>query len=156
MLFAHLCCYFMSTWTCISVSDFLQIRVKHMISQGVVEQTPFASGHSRANMTFSGRSLETNTDNLLRMVESKYFAVKPASINMPLKFYYWNCFQVSYCENDVDCRRLLQLIHFGEKFDSLNCQKTCDNCSKNQSYVDKDVTEIAKQLVRVSEFDLIY
>lgn len=59
-----------------------------MISQGVVEQTPFPSGHSRANMTFSGRSLETNTDNLLRMVESKYFAVKPASINMPLKFYY--------------------------------------------------------------------
>ncbi|KAA0038980.1 ATP-dependent DNA helicase Q-like 4A isoform X5 [Cucumis melo var. makuwa] len=24
---------------------------------------------------------------------------------------------VSYCENDVDCRRLLQLVHFGEKFD---------------------------------------
>lgn len=103
-----------------SYSDY--IRVKHMISQGVVE-SPFASGHSRANMTFSGRSLETNTDNLLRMV--------------------------SYCENDVDCRRLLQLIHFGEKFDSLNCQKTCDNCSKNQSYIDKDVTEIARQLVEL-------
>lgn len=64
-------------------------------------------------------------------------------------------FQVSYCENDVDCRRLLQLIHFGEKFDSFNCQKTCDNCSKNLSCVEKDVTEIAKQLVRIFLF-IIY
>ncbi|KAH6766488.1 DNA helicase [Perilla frutescens var. hirtella] len=104
-----------------SYSDY--IRVKHMISQGVVEQTPFASGHSRTNMTSSGRLLETNSENLLRMV--------------------------SYCENDADCRRLLQLIHFGEKFDSLNCRKTCDNCSKNQSYVEKDATEIAKQLVEL-------
>lgn len=57
-------------------------------------------------------------------------------------------FQVSYCENDVDCRRLLQLLHFGEKFDSTHCQKTCDNCCKTRSSVDKDVTDIAKQLVR--------
>ncbi|KAG8368802.1 hypothetical protein BUALT_Bualt15G0084600 [Buddleja alternifolia] len=104
-----------------SYSDY--IRVKHMISQGVVEQTPFSSRYSRASSAPSGRLLETNTENLLRMV--------------------------SYCENDVDCRRLLQLIHFGEKFDSLTCQKTCDNCSKNQSCVEKDVTEIAKQLVEL-------
>ncbi|KAL6517738.1 hypothetical protein OROMI_033439 [Orobanche minor] len=104
-----------------SYSDY--IRVKHMISQGSVEQTPFSSGYNRANTASSGRLLETNTENLLRMV--------------------------SYCENDVDCRRLLQLIHFGEKFDSLNCQKTCDNCSKNQSFVEKDVTVIANQLVEL-------
>ncbi|GFP99215.1 ATP-dependent DNA helicase q-like 4a [Phtheirospermum japonicum] len=88
-----------------SYSDY--IRVKHMISQGAAEQTPFPSKYNRANTAPSG----------------------------------------SYSENDVDCRRLLQLIHFGEKFDSLTCQKTCDNCSKNQSFVEKDVTEIAKQLV---------
>ena len=57
-------------------------------------------------------------------------------------------FQVSYCENDVDCRRLLQLVHFGEKFDSGRCGKTCDNCSKVQSFIEKDCTLIAKQLVR--------
>ena len=57
-------------------------------------------------------------------------------------------FQVSYCENDVDCRRLLQLLHFGENFDSVHCKKTCDNCCKIKSFVDKDVTNIAKQLVR--------
>lgn len=46
----------------------MQIRVKHMISQGGVEQTPFASGRSRINTTSSGRLLETNTENVLRMV----------------------------------------------------------------------------------------
>lgn len=55
--------------------------------------------------------------------------------------------QVSYCENDVDCRRLLQLAHFGEKFDSSTCQKTCDNCLRVTSFVEKDVTGIAKELV---------
>lgn len=104
-----------------SYSDY--IRVKHMISQGAVEQSPFSNGYNRINMANSGRVLETNTDNLLRMV--------------------------SYCENDVDCRRLLQLVHFGEKFDSNNCGKTCDNCLKIKSFVEKDVTEIAKQLVEL-------
>ncbi|XWS67950.1 hypothetical protein CRYUN_Cryun04dG0048600 [Craigia yunnanensis] len=102
-----------------SYSDY--IRVKHMISQGVAEQSPLVTGYSRFNN--SGRILETNTENLLRMV--------------------------SYCENDVDCRRLLQLLHFGEKFDSGHCKKTCDNCCKIKSFVDKDVTNIAKQLVEL-------
>ncbi|MED6207360.1 hypothetical protein PIB30_035063 [Stylosanthes scabra] len=104
-----------------SYSDY--IRVKHMISQGAIEQTSMTYGYNRSNMTNSGRILETNIENLLRMV--------------------------SYCENDVDCRRLLQLAHFGEKFDSSTCQKTCDNCSKITSFIEKDVTEIAKQLVEL-------
>ncbi|XAR56334.1 DNA helicase [Bertholletia excelsa] len=104
-----------------SYSDY--IRVKHMITQGAVEQSPLPSGYNRTNLPNSGRILETNTENLRRMV--------------------------SYCENDVDCRRILQLIHFGEKFNSSNCKKTCDNCSKNKSFIEKDVTEIAKQLVEV-------
>ncbi|KAI4296227.1 hypothetical protein L6164_036202 [Bauhinia variegata] len=103
-----------------SYSDY--IRVKHMISQGAIEQSPF-TGYGRANMINSGRILETNTENLLRMV--------------------------SYCENDVDCRRLLQLAHFGEKFDSATCKKTCDNCLKIKSFIEKDVTETAKQLVEL-------
>lgn len=57
--------------------------------------------------------------------------------------------QVSYCENDVDCRRLLQLIHFGEKFDPSLCARTCDNCLKESGWVEKDVTNIARQLVSV-------
>jgi hypothetical protein len=46
----------------------LQIRVKHMISQGAVEQSPLASGYNRFNVANPGRILETNTENLLRMV----------------------------------------------------------------------------------------
>ncbi|XBI92361.1 hypothetical protein VPH35_029441 [Triticum aestivum] len=56
---------------------------------------------------------------------------------------------VSYCENDVDCRRLLQLIHFGETFDPSHCSKTCDNCKKGLRWIEKDVTNIAKQLVEL-------
>ncbi|XP_055816296.1 ATP-dependent DNA helicase Q-like 4A isoform X2 [Solanum dulcamara] len=104
-----------------SYSDY--IRVKHMISQGSVEQSPFGSGYGRSNVAASGRNLETNVENLLRMV--------------------------SYCENEVDCRRLLQLIHFGEKFESTNCRKTCDNCCKIQNSIEKDVTDVAKQLVEL-------
>lgn len=39
-----------------------------MISQGVAEQSPFTPGHNRFNVANSGRVLETNTENLLRMV----------------------------------------------------------------------------------------
>ncbi|KAJ0800851.1 putative DNA helicase [Helianthus annuus] len=103
-----------------SYSDY--IRVKYMLSYGAAEQTPFTYGQPRTGSTNSGR-LETNSENLLRMV--------------------------SYCENDIDCRRFLQLVHFGEKFDCSNCKKTCDNCSNTRTLVDKDVTMIAKQLVEL-------
>ncbi|KAG8064528.1 hypothetical protein GUJ93_ZPchr0004g38868 [Zizania palustris] len=96
-------------------SDY--IRLKHMVTQGVVEQVTSASGGGSCHE----QALETHKDNLLRMV--------------------------SYCENDVDCRRLLQLIHFGEMFDPSCCGKTCDNCLKELRWVEKDVTNIARQLV---------
>ncbi|GJN18956.1 hypothetical protein PR202_gb06177 [Eleusine coracana subsp. coracana] len=57
--------------------------------------------------------------------------------------------QVSYCENDVDCRRLLQLIHFGEMFDPSLCAKTCDNCLKELRWVERDVTDFSRQLVEL-------
>lgn len=104
-----------------SYSDY--IRVKHMLSHGSMEQSSFASGYPRSTPSYSGRVLETNTENLLRMV--------------------------SYCENEVDCRRFLQLVHFGEKFDPLSCNKTCDNCLKTHTLVDKDVTQIAQHLVEL-------
>ncbi|KAG6525426.1 ATP-dependent DNA helicase Q-like 4A isoform X1 [Zingiber officinale] len=104
-----------------SYSDY--IRVKHMLTQGVIEQSPLTSTARRNSLASSDRVLETNVENLLRMV--------------------------SYCENDVDCRRLLQLMHLGEKFDPNNCKRTCDNCSKMLTWVDKDVTDIAIQLVEL-------
>ncbi|XP_056852506.1 ATP-dependent DNA helicase Q-like 4A isoform X1 [Raphanus sativus] len=98
------------------------IRVKHMISQGGgVDQSPMASGYNR--VASSARLLETNSENLHRMLR--------------------------YCENEVDCRRFLQLVHFGEKFDSTNCKNTCDNCCSSHSLIDKDVTLITRQLVEL-------
>ncbi|XP_019085268.1 PREDICTED: LOW QUALITY PROTEIN: ATP-dependent DNA helicase Q-like 4B [Camelina sativa] len=102
-----------------SYTDY--IRVKSMISQGGLGQGHMTTGYNRK--ASSGRMLESNTENLLRMV--------------------------SYCENEVDCRRFLQLVHLGEKFDSTNCKNTCDNCSSSKNLIEKDVTLIARQLVEL-------
>ncbi|KAF8685971.1 hypothetical protein HU200_043897 [Digitaria exilis] len=96
------------------------IRVRHMLTQGVAEQAAAPRG---GYPNSHEQALKTHKDNLLRMV--------------------------SYCENDVDCRRLLQLIHFGERFDPSLCAKTCDNCLKDLQWVEKDVTNIARQLVEL-------
>ncbi|EGC37811.1 hypothetical protein DICPUDRAFT_5670, partial [Dictyostelium purpureum] len=58
---------------------------------------------------------------------------------------------VSYCENDTDCRRSLQLSYFGEKFDKSKCGKTCDNCSLDSPISEKDVTQEAKEIVKIVE-----
>ncbi|KAF9602134.1 hypothetical protein IFM89_025179 [Coptis chinensis] len=46
------------------------IRVKHMISQGALEQSSFSSGSRRFSLANSDRALETNIENLLRMVQT--------------------------------------------------------------------------------------
>ncbi|XP_062218159.1 ATP-dependent DNA helicase Q-like 4A isoform X2 [Phragmites australis] len=96
------------------------IRLRHMLTQGVAEQPAAPRGGYSSSHE---QALETHKENLLHMV--------------------------SYCENDVDCRRLLQLIHFGEMFDPSLCAKTCDNCLKELRWVEKDVTNIARQLVEL-------
>ena len=53
----------------------------------------------------------------------------------------------AYCENDIDCRRVLQLKHFGEIFDPKNCNKTCDNCQNNKDTIDIDYTSNAKKFI---------
>ena len=35
---------------------------------------------------------------------------------------------VEFCENEVDCRRVMSLRYFGETFDRNECNMTCDNC----------------------------
>uniref|UniRef100_A0ACD5UQL9 Uncharacterized protein n=3 Tax=Avena sativa TaxID=4498 RepID=A0ACD5UQL9_AVESA len=100
-------------------SDY--IRVKHMITQGSAEQV--TSRPHGGSLSSHVQALQTHKENLLSMV--------------------------SYCENDVDCRRLLQLIHFGETFDPSHCAKTCDNCLKGLRWIEKDVTNIARELVEL-------
>ena len=41
--------------------------------------------------------------------------------------------QVSYCEEVLDCRRVMIMAHFGEaSFSARLCQRTCDNCQNAQ------------------------
>eukprot|EP00850_Spirogloea_muscicola_P013253 SM000089S23809 [mRNA] locus=s89:136313:144650:+ [translate_table: standard] len=112
-------------------SDY--IRLKHMLTEGATEQgsaggtggnswSRSSNGGSRGSPTANAQ-LEKNLENLLRMV--------------------------SYCENEVDCRRSLQLVYFGEKFDPASCRRTCDNCSKDLQYAVHNVSDAALQLVKL-------
>ncbi|KAK8964335.1 ATP-dependent DNA helicase Q-like 4A [Platanthera guangdongensis] len=73
----------------------MKIRVNYMLTQGVQEQSSFGAGSRRSLPACTDRVLETNIENLFCMV--------------------------NYCENDSDCGCLLQLIHFGEKFNPSDC-----------------------------------
>ncbi|CAH8533727.1 unnamed protein product [Heterobilharzia americana] len=64
---------------------------------------------------------------------------------------------VSYCENQIDCRRKQMLSHFGEAFDAVDCGIIvgclCDNCqmSDRRRLEHRDVTEDAVKVVRAVE-----
>ena len=54
------------------------------------------------------------------------------------------CQQVSYCEEHVDCRRVMIMAHFGElNFAARHCHKTCDNCQKSSeaNHETRDMTQ---------------
>ena len=49
---------------------------------------------------------------------------------------------VEYCEEQFQCRRVLALEYFDEKFDSKDCNLMCDNCKKNLASIEKDCTKV--------------
>jgi bloom syndrome protein len=57
----------------------------------------------------------------------------------------------NYCENEVECRRALQLEHFGEKFDKINCNKTCDNCRDPRPIIRIDYSKEAKEFLELGK-----
>lgn len=96
-----------------------------MLTQGAAELGSTGSSFRNHN-TVTSNQLSTNLDNLNRMI--------------------------GYCQNDIDCRRSLQLAHFGEMdFDVSSCKGTCDNCARmgNSGSVEEDVSETARQLVQL-------
>jgi RecQ family ATP-dependent DNA helicase len=55
---------------------------------------------------------------------------------------------VSYCEATT-CRRAILIQHFGEAFNEKDCNKGCDNCMDQGEIVSEDVTDDARNLLRV-------
>ena len=64
----------------------------------------------------------------------KHFIDKEASSGLRVqKIHHENLSKmIDYCENRSDCRRVMQLNHFGEVFDRNQCiinkETACDNC----------------------------
>eukprot|EP00466_Bigelowiella_natans_P005204 jgi/Bigna1/36810/e_gw1.16.13.1 len=58
---------------------------------------------------------------------------------------------VSYCENNVDCRRALTLRYFGEIFDPKRCDRGCDNCSMSSKTIQRDITSDAIKILDLIE-----
>jgi superfamily II DNA helicase RecQ len=62
---------------------------------------------------------------------------------------------IQFCENTIDCRRHLVLHYFGEKFDSANCNKTCDNCLEKKDFTRVDKTADAKVVISLGNNALL-
>ena len=50
---------------------------------------------------------------------------------------------VDYCEEQFQCRRVIALEYFDEKFDSKYCNQMCDNCNKNLNCEKRDCTKLS-------------
>ena len=58
---------------------------------------------------------------------------------------------IQYCENKVDCRRVLVLQYFGEKFDKTECNRTCDNCERTTKVTIIDRTAYALKALKLAQ-----
>ncbi|TPX77516.1 hypothetical protein CcCBS67573_g01234 [Chytriomyces confervae] len=56
---------------------------------------------------------------------------------------------VAYCQDEYECRRKQVLQYFGENFNRAECKKTCDNCKKALPFVEKDITQDAKNIINL-------
>lgn len=56
---------------------------------------------------------------------------------------------VRYCEDEFRCRRTMQLDFFGETFDSIHCNKTCDNCKAERVPDRRDFTTVAQTILQL-------
>ena len=58
---------------------------------------------------------------------------------------------VSYCQNDLDCRRTQVLQYFDEKFSAEDCHGTCDNCADKSDSETRDITKEAQIIISIGK-----
>ena len=56
---------------------------------------------------------------------------------------------VNFCENIVECRRVLLLRYLGEEFNRKDCKGTCDICSMGGEVEKRNVTTSANQILKL-------
>ncbi|KAI0290458.1 P-loop containing nucleoside triphosphate hydrolase protein [Russula brevipes] len=54
-----------------------------------------------------------------------------------------------FCLNEIDCRRMLLLNHYTERFDPASCKGTCDNCASTGEVTEIDLTTFATRFVKM-------
>ena len=54
-----------------------------------------------------------------------------------------------YCQNEFLCRRTMQLEFFGETFDRVHCNKTCDNCRSGKLAEKKDLSDLGRTILQL-------
>ena len=54
---------------------------------------------------------------------------------------------VDYCEEQFECRRVMALNYFDEKFEAKDCNLMCDNCNKKLTCEKKDVTDVSLKIL---------
>merc|ERR1712146_279307 len=58
---------------------------------------------------------------------------------------------VNFCLNEVDCRRVLISNYFGDEFDAAECNRTCDNCLRDEAVEELNVSDLSQDIVKFVE-----
>lgn len=105
-------------------------RVLNMILNDAPGGNPYSRGRGRSRNQ-SRPSIETNEEQVLRNTQGL-------------------ARMTSYCLNDVECRRVMLIAHFDEKFESKDCNPKCDNCRNKTGVIcNVDMTDHGLKIVEV-------
>jgi superfamily II DNA helicase RecQ len=89
--------------------------------------------HSNNNNRFQNSSSNTSSSTADRQIHQQLLALDR---------------MVSYCMEEVECRRCQLLLYFNEDFNPANCKGTCDNCRSMGERERKDMTHVAEMIAQ--------
>ena len=56
---------------------------------------------------------------------------------------------IQFCENKSDCRRVQVLNYFSESFKREDCDGTCDNCTSDATFEERDLSRYAQKAIEL-------